>query len=105
MPPIAAPVALPTAEHRVAGDSAPQPRRVHPITDRADRAAPFVSESERVRATQAAELRLAVVKEFDVGAANANTRDIDYYLTGSRRGRRRVDYGSDTRPGHDKGLH
>ena len=84
-----APVAVPAAEHRVAGDPGAEPALVDALADAGDRAGPLVADPHRVARLAGVQVGHVAGEELHVGAAHARAFDVDDDLarrSGSGRG-------------------
>jgi hypothetical protein len=63
-------------QHRIAGDSSTDPRRIHSGADGGDSAHPFVTDPNRIRCLAIAKVLHLTRVELDIGTADACATDV-----------------------------
>src|ERR1035437_2086052 len=102
---VEAALAMPAAEHRVAGDAPTQPHLIHPVTEGANRATPLVPEAKRIVAAGMADAGHVTVEQRNVSTTNADIRHIHDNLAALRSWPRDVLDAADTGTCDQKGSH
>ncbi len=105
LPAAEAPGAVAAAEHGVAGDPAPDPGLVDPITNGGDGSGPFMPNPDGVLRLTGFQVRHLAGEELDVGAADAGPFHVDDDPAGPRLGRGDVPDLGLAGPSDDEGAH